>query len=411
MRVAVFEDCGWRELHPLTDFKPVWELSFSLGKLSDRFLAAADDLSWWPRRDLRELCPGPLFDPEEPGGGPLFLVNGALREPGSLLQSHKLAADELRGELCVVGDKRRLVWARLEPDEAGGLRGVSPDEPRFIESIISLPGAERFAITEEETSLFRRPWELVEANAEAIRRDFSAYVERNRQGRQRCEFQGEAERVFIEEGARVEAGVFFSTAEGPVVVAAGAELRAPSRIEGPCYIGPKTVVDSASLRPGCTFGEDCRVSGEIEASIFAPHVNKHHYGFIGHSYVGEWVNLGAGTTNSDLKNTYGEVRAHTREGRVPTGLAKVGCFLGDHVKLGIGTLLGTGVSVGPFSNIFASPTVAGYAPPFSWGPYGAFETFEPAKALEVAKVVMARRGVELGPDYRRLIEGCALSRE
>jgi UDP-N-acetylglucosamine diphosphorylase/glucosamine-1-phosphate N-acetyltransferase len=407
LRVVVFEDCRWRKLFPLTELRPVWELSFSTGRLSDRLRRALPNVSWWPRPELRETCKGPLFDPGELGDEPLLLVNAAVCEPETLAEKVTLGR---RGEEAYAdGDERCLVWARLEPGEAKDILGdIHTSDRRFLERFLSgerskgLNGGKRGA---EATRLFRRPWDLVERNAEALRRDFSLF--NRKRAKWKGDVQGDPALVFIEEGARVERGVVFSTVEGPVVVAAEAELRAPSRIEGPCYVGPKTVVDSAQVRPGCSFGRNCRVSGEVEASIFADHVNKHHYGFIGHSYVGEWVNLGAGTTNSDLKNTYGEVRAHTREGRVPTGLDKAGCFLGDHVKLGIGTMVGTGVCVGPFSNVFSSPTVGGYVPPFSWGPFGAFETYDPAKALEVAGVVMARRGVELTDAYRRLVERLA----
>ncbi len=412
MRVVVFEDCRWRKLFPLTELRPVWDLSFSMGRLSDRLRRALPNISWWPRPELREICPGPLFNPEDLGDEPLLLVNAAVCEPETLAE--KITLGKREEEVYAVGEEKLLVWASLEAAEAKDiLGGIHTSDPGFIERFLNgerpkgLNGGKRGA---EAMRLFRRPWELVERNAEALRRDFTVLTRKLKNAGWKGDVQGDPALVFIEEGARVERGVVFSTAEGPVVVANEAELRAPSRIEGPCYVGPQTVVDSAQIRPGCSFGRNCRVSGEVEASIFADHVNKHHYGFIGHSYAGEWVNLGAGTTNSDLKNTYGEVRAHTPEGRVPTSLDKAGCFLGDHVKLGIGTMVGTGVCVGPFANVFSSPPVGGYVPPFSWGSFGGFEAYEPAKALEVAEVVMARRGVELTPGYRRLVERLAAGR-
>jgi UDP-N-acetylglucosamine diphosphorylase/glucosamine-1-phosphate N-acetyltransferase len=411
LRVVVFEDCRWRELHPLTDLRPVWELSFSMGKLSDRLRRALPNLSWWPRPELRDVCAGRLFNPEDLGEEPLLLVNGAVCEPETLAE--KVTLGKRGEEVYVNGEQRCLVWARLEAGEAGEMLGKThTSDPDFLEHFLTgrrpgRPGSSGRG--REKTCVFRHPWELVERNADALRRDFAPYTKKLRGKKQKVEVQGDPELVFIEQGARVERGVVFSTAEGPVVVAAEAEVRAPSRIEGPCFIGPRTVVDNAQIRPGCSFGCDCRVGGEVEASIFADHVNKHHYGFIGHAYVGEWVNLGAGATNSDLKNTYGEVRAHTRGGRVPTGLMKAGCYLGDHVKLGIGTMIGTGVCIGPFANVFGSPPVNGYVPPFSWGGFDELEPYETSKALEVAGVVMDRRGVELTPGYRRLVEWYASS--
>ncbi len=404
MRVVVFEDCHWRKLHPLTELRPVWEMSFSMGRLSDRLRRALPNVSWWPRPELRGICKGPLFNPEDTGDEPLLLVNGTVREPETLVERVTLGS---KGEeVCVNGEERCLIWAHLETGEAKKILGdIRPSDPGFIERFL---GGERSRMS-DSPGVYRYPWELVEGNADALRRDFAIFTKSHGGRKRKIGVQGDPELVFIEQGALVERGVVFSTAQGPIVVAAEAEVHAPSRIEGPCYIGPKTIVDNAQIRPGCSFGRNCRIGGEVEASIFADHVNKHHYGFMGHACVGEWVNLGAGTTNSDLKNTYGEVRAHTHHGRVPTGLSKAGCYLGDHVKLGIGTMIGTGVSIGPFANVFGSPPVNGYVPPFSWGGYGGFKSYEPSKALAVAEIVMARRDVELTPEYRRLVEGYASS--
>src|SRR5207245_10009051 len=129
---------------------------------------------------------------------------------------------------------------------------------------------------------------------------------------------------------------------------AEAVVHARTRLEGACYIGLGCHVLGATIRAGTSLGPACRVGGEVEASIVLGRSNKYHDGFLGHSYVGEWVNLGAGTHNSDLRNDYGEVTAVVRGERIRTGLGKVGCFLGDHVKTGLGTLLNTGSNVGCF---------------------------------------------------------------
>src|SRR5437763_1256292 len=141
------------------------------------------------------------------------------------------------------------------------------------------------------------------------------------------------------------------TTQGPVMVNAHAVVTSFTRLEGPCYVGPYTQIQGAKIRPGTTLGPQCRVGGEVEASIIHGHSNKYHEGFLGHSYVGEWVNLGAGTSNSDLRNDYGEVTVTVAGRRVPTGLTKVGCFLGDHTKTGLGTLLNTGTNAGAFCNL------------------------------------------------------------
>src|SRR5207248_75825 len=165
--------------------------------------------------------------------------------------------------------------------------------------------------------------------------------------------------------ARRDPMVVADTSRGPVVINREAVVTAFSRLEGPCYVGPQTHVLGAKVRAGTTLGPNCRVGGEVEASILHGHSNKYHDGFLGHSYVGEWVNLGAGTHNSDLRNDYGEVTVMVNGRLVPTGLTKVGCFLGDHSKTGLGTLLNTGSNVGIFCNVLPWGLAPKYVPSFA----------------------------------------------
>src|SRR5207302_5357556 len=140
----------------------------------------------------------------------------------------------------------------------------------------------------------------------------------------------------------------------------------------------------------------CRIGGEVECSIVQGHSNKYHDGFLGHSYVGEWVNLGAGTCNSDLRNDYGEVTVTVNGRRVPTGLTKVGCFLGDHTKTGLGTLLNTGSNVGSFCNVLPWGLAPRYVPSFASWWNGVLRDGATLSALLItAGKVMGRRGCTL----------------
>src|SRR5438270_827193 len=165
---------------------------------------------------------------------------------------------------------------------------------------------------------------------------------------------GPRERLVIDPTAHLDPMVVVDTSNGPVIVDAEAMVTAFTRLEGPCYIGPHAHVLGAKVRGGTTLGPHCRVGGEVEASIVQGHSNKYHDGFLGHAYVGEWVNLGAGTSNSDLRNDYGDVTVTVGGRLVATGMTKVGCFLGDHTKAGLGTLLNTGTSAGAFCHLLPS---------------------------------------------------------
>src|SRR5205823_12729762 len=172
----------------------------------------------------------------------------------------------------------------------------------------------------------------------------------------------------------------------------------------PCWVGPGTHVLGAKVRAGTSLGPGCRVGGEVEASIVHGHSNKYHDGFLGHSYVGEWVNLGAGTSNSDLRNDYGEVTVVVNGRRVPTGSPKVGCFLGDHAKTGLGTLLNTGTNAGVFCNLLPSGRLLPkYVPSFASWWNGRLEDCADFDALlRTAAEVMRRRGCELTDAHETL---------
>ncbi len=151
----------------------------------------------------------------------------------------------------------------------------------------------------------------------------------------------------------------------------------------------------------CSIGEWSVIRGEISETIVLGHSNKGHEGFVGHSYLGRWANLGAGTTTSNLKNTYGSVQLWTPSGMQDTGASKLGSMIGDHAKTGIGTRLSTGSVLGAGANVFGSKIPPKYVPPFSWVDDGEISEFRLPKFLDIAARVMSRRSVALSERSRR----------
>jgi UDP-N-acetylglucosamine diphosphorylase/glucosamine-1-phosphate N-acetyltransferase len=169
-------------------------------------------------------------------------------------------------------------------------------------------------------------------------------------------------------------------------------------------VGDGSVVRAcASVYPGTSVGPLCKVGGEVQASVLQSHANKQHGGFLGHSFVGSWVNLGAATNNSDLKNNYGNVRAEIDGDSVDTGSASVGAVIGDHSKTAIGTRLNTGTIAGIFCSIFADGFPPKSIPSFSWGTRDGFVRYDLDAALDTASRVMARRGETMTPPLERRI--------
>ncbi len=193
-------------------------------------------------------------------------------------------------------------------------------------------------------------------------------------------------------GASVEPGVVFDVRKGAIILEQGVEVRSGTRLEGPCWIREQTIISGGSLRH-VSAGPHCRLHGEISTSVFSGYANKSHDGFIGHSVIGEWVNLGAGTITSNLKNTYGKVRLDVGTERVETGRMNVGALIGDHVKTAIGTLLPTGAVIETGANLFGDPRSAKHVRAFAWGDEESSISL-PA-FLAVAHRVLPRRGIEI----------------
>jgi UDP-N-acetylglucosamine diphosphorylase / glucose-1-phosphate thymidylyltransferase / UDP-N-acetylgalactosamine diphosphorylase / glucosamine-1-phosphate N-acetyltransferase / galactosamine-1-phosphate N-acetyltransferase len=200
--------------------------------------------------------------------------------------------------------------------------------------------------------------------------------------------------VFAEDGATVEPQVYFDTTAGPVLVRRGATVQAFTRIAGPCVVGQESLVGGDKIS-GSSIGDTCKVHGEMSATILLGHSNKGHDGFVGHSYFGRWVNLGAGTITSNLKNTYGTVQLWTPAGERETGLQFLGTFFGDHAKTGIGTSLTTGTVIGAGANIYGAAMPPKAVAPFAWGAGAPYSTYRLDKFIEVARRAMSRRHVDL----------------
>ncbi len=209
--------------------------------------------------------------------------------------------------------------------------------------------------------------------------------------------------LILGEGVDLEPGVVFDTSGGPVWLDRGASVRAFTRLAGPAYVGRGSTVLGGSLE-AVSIGPVCKVRGELAESVCLGYVNKAHDGHIGHAYLGRWVNLGAETTNSDLKNNYGTIRLATPRGETDTGLIKMGCLLGDHVKTGIGLLLNTGTVVGAGSNLYGAAMPPRAVPPFSWGTGEELLPYRLDRFLEVAERAMGRRDVALSPGGRGQLE-------
>lgn len=251
--------------------------------------------------------------------------------------------------------------------------------------------------------ILRHPWDLISGNPERILEDVPLLFPHSS-----AFLPPEAEQIgddfSVSTGRKValEPGVVLDTRSGPIRLSDNVRIRSHTRLEGPVFVGSQSTILGGNLG-AVSIGERCKVRGEVEETVIMGFSNKAHDGFLGHAYLGRWVNLGAMTTNSDLKNNYGTVRVRTPEREIDTGLLKFGCLLGDHVKTGIGTLLNTGTMVGAGANLFGGAMPPKYVPPFSWGSGHELGEYRIEEFLETAGTVMGRRDQDLPEEQRALL--------
>lgn len=209
-----------------------------------------------------------------------------------------------------------------------------------------------------------------------------------------------SEGVFVEEGAEIGPHVVLDASAGPILIRKGAVVAPFTHLVGPVAVGRDSQILGDRVAAS-SIGDHCKVHGEFSNSIVLGHSNKTHAGFVGHSYMGRWVNLGALTTTSNMKNTYGPVQLWTPSGVRSTGQQFLGTMFGDHAKTGIGTMLSTGTVIGAGANVFGANTPPKVVPPFAWGDAAPYDTYDVARFLVVAERAMARRHVELGAKARK----------
>jgi UDP-N-acetylglucosamine diphosphorylase/glucosamine-1-phosphate N-acetyltransferase len=389
-RLYLFDDSRARRWAPFSLTRPVGELLFGCMTLRSR-----------AERVLGIACAGhvsrtALLGFDEEGAAPALALDRVARDGPVVLLSSRAVADAQPVELPTVPARITVGGA-----PAGWFLPAGSDLPS--ELWIRDPGHDRTGGAELALDgvMLDRPWDLVAQNPGRVRADVAAMgidsvVPTD------VVVIGDG-KVSIAEDAEIERGVTLDTRRGPVCLDRGVRVEGPARLTGPLYLGRGTIVVGGSISTS-SVGPACRVRGEISESVLAGYVNKAHEGYLGHALVGRWVNLGALTTNSDLKNNYGNVTVWTPDGDVDTGQIKVGCFVGDHVKTAIGTLLNTGTVVGAGSNVFGSSMPPVAVPPFSWGSGSSLTEHRLDKFLETAERVMARRDIELTPGVRRVLE-------
>jgi len=250
-------------------------------------------------------------------------------------------------------------------------------------------------------------WEFIKENAEYIKRDFKDFFNEKDNF-----FETEPGvtiinpyNIWIGKKADIMPGVIIDATSGPVVLDENVKIMANSVIIGPVYIGKNSTIKvGAKIYEGTTIGPVCKIGGEVEGTIFQAYTNKQHDGFLGHSYLGEWINIGADTNNSDLKNNYKNVTVYSyaKGKKIDSGSRFVGTFIGDHTKTGINSTINTGTIIGVGCNLFGRELVTDFIPSFRWGDTSNLSEYIEDKFLETAEIVKKRRKLKLTVNEKEL---------
>jgi UDP-N-acetylglucosamine diphosphorylase/glucosamine-1-phosphate N-acetyltransferase len=386
MHVVIFEGSRWHTFAPLSLSRPVFALASGACTLLEKHVRhlRPTRLTLWVRPALADYCRREM--------APRFKIPVAVNEPlddqTALLASGRtlhFSRFEHTEEQCVIVEEENLIRKAVVRSPGLSYDDAMNRTPRWIK-LLDLPRMD------EQARMADYVWDLINWNEESLVEDFVAMGERPSAKPAGPYHVVNDENVWIGPQVKLEPGAVLDASRGPIMLDTGCSIGANAVLKGPCYVGAHAEVKPVCvIHAGTTIGPGCKVGGEIKNSILTANTNKAHEGYLGDSYVGEWVNLGAGTTTSNLKNTYGPIKLRIGTKEFETGRRNLGSLIGDHSKTGIGTRLMTGSYVGYSSMSATSGLPPTFIPSFRFITDRGAEEYRVEKILEVMKAVYARR--------------------
>lgn len=357
MRIILFEDDRVSHLFPVTIGKPAYTIACGSYRLLDLVGELGGVAYAWVRPHLNEFRQADP-PPQHAAAEPTALVNARLVPSAEVVaRLARCLAEGRPGAIAASGEYRpesdrhlfhglaNVAAAVLAPGEALPSPQANAADLEAWFKGLKLPELEAPPLP-----LFDYPHDI-------IRHHLKIFAANLKKRLAEGSYRETADGVFVAEGAQLGQYVVSDTRHGPIVIDERASIGPHGYLSGPVYIGAGArVIEQAAIKDGVALGHTTKVGGEVEGSIIEPYTNKQHHGFLGHSYLGSWINLGAGTCNSDLKNTYGTVNMEYHGRKAPTGMQFVGCIAGDYAKSAINTGIFTGKTIGACSMIYGFVT-------------------------------------------------------
>jgi UDP-N-acetylglucosamine diphosphorylase / glucose-1-phosphate thymidylyltransferase / UDP-N-acetylgalactosamine diphosphorylase / glucosamine-1-phosphate N-acetyltransferase / galactosamine-1-phosphate N-acetyltransferase len=344
MSILLFEDDQVTQLYPITIGRPAFAISCGSFRLIDRVSTIESQIQVRVRPHLRAVHAAdyPAADAPRSDGKPILLINARLVPSQEVLEQLQSLLDAGRGFRVHCG---AYLAAALLP---AGTQLPPVDAPH--QDLLFAVERENLPVIEANLPLFDYPHDVVRHHLSSLAGNLACRLAEGT-------YQEAADGVFLADGATLGQHVVTDTRKGPILLERNATVGPYCFISGPAHLGPGArVIEHAAIKDGVSLGHTTKIGGEIEGSVIEPYTNKQHHGFLGHSYLGSWVNLGAGTCNSDLKNTYGQVNMEYWGHRVPTGMQFIGTIVGDYAKSAINTGIFTGKTIGACSMLYGFVT-------------------------------------------------------
>ena len=400
MPICIFEDEQYLNFEPLIYSRPVFDLVCGMTTLKEKVIRAfpKEKIILKCRKYLEPFvktenpkCKVNQFDNED-----YLFINGRIIAPANLNSVLKLKPNEEK----VFISKGVVIAAKVL---AKRIKGFSLDKSEIINTqLIS-----NFPSVEVDIPVVNYLWDLVYLNGKEIENDFKIYTKGKSSAKKK--YAGvnfvNKKNIFIGKNVDIKPGVVLDASTGPIFIEKNVTIFPNAVIQGPFYIGESSKIKScATIYPNVSIGKVCKVGGEVEDTIIHPYSNKQHSGFLGHSYLGSWINLGADTNNSDLQNNYGTIKVQVNGRHIDSGKQFVGLMMGDHSKTAINTMFNTGTVVGFSSNVYGAGFPPKYIPSFGWGGSESMKEYKLFKAIETAKAVFARRDKKFGSEDEEMFE-------
>jgi UDP-N-acetylglucosamine diphosphorylase/glucosamine-1-phosphate N-acetyltransferase len=382
MSFLLVETCEYKNFYPITATKFLWDISCGIFTPLERFERQFHSIKLYsPRLEnppfsyLKEQLKDRVYKPDD--------------TIHTIINSQFIPFENLSPQINRLGITKegKFVYLRGENIDYGIVELIINNE------IEHLTG--KFKVKEIENGVYLNSFVDVIVKSPSII-EYEIYLIKNDGN-----FISPGNNIYIDKTAKIQQFVSLQAESGPVVIDKGALIRSFTIIDGPSYIGKNTLVDSAKIRSGTTIKHSCKIGGELEASIVESYTNKHHEGFLGHSYAGSWVNIGAIATSSDLKNNYGKVKLNLNGEIINTDTIKFGSVICDFSKIGIGVMLNTGTIIREGANVvFNGKAIPKYIPPFYWNEELLYDI---DRFINDLSTMMKKRNVEMTPEFENFL--------